>query len=76
MVLATMGEKVGEVRIDHYKQNNSYPLAAHTTNITQLVLNQSGTRLATASERGTVVRVFDTSTKNLIAEFRRGRKQL
>eukprot|EP01126_Amoeba_proteus_P067523 TRINITY_DN998_c0_g1_i9.p1 TRINITY_DN998_c0_g1~~TRINITY_DN998_c0_g1_i9.p1 ORF type:complete len:177 (-),score=25.86 TRINITY_DN998_c0_g1_i9:232-762(-) len=47
-------------------------IAAHATAITQLVLNSRGSRLATASEKGTLVRIYDTSTGNKTTEFRRG----
>ena len=45
---------------------------AHKGSINTLSLNYDGSKLASASERGTIVRVFDTKAKNLIFEFRRG----
>lgn len=45
---------------------------AHKGNINTLCLNYDGSKLASASERGTIVRVFNTKDKNLIFEFRRG----
>jgi len=75
-VIACLGEKVGVVRIDVARDKLfEQPLfiPAHNTAISQLALNMDGTRLATASEKGTLIRVFDTATGAKIHEFRRGR---
>lgn len=64
---------MGEVKLDLPAQNHTHCFSVHTTAVTQMVLNQSGTRLATSSEKGTMVRVFDTMTGKKLSEFRRGR---
>ncbi len=45
---------------------------AHKGNINVLSLNFNGSKLASSSDRGTLVRIFDTNTKSLLLEFRRG----
>ncbi len=47
-------------------------IAAHTTALTTLAVPPSGRLLATTSSRGTLVRVWDSSTGKLIRELRRG----
>ncbi|EFA78943.1 autophagy protein 18 [Heterostelium album PN500] len=47
-------------------------IQAHKGPISQLVLNQNGTMLATASEKGTVIRVYLLPNANKSISFRRG----
>ena len=47
-------------------------IKAHKGPINFLQLNKDGTILATASDKGTLVRLFDTSTGNTLQELRRG----
>uniref|UniRef100_A0A8C4QIE1 WD repeat domain 45B n=1 Tax=Eptatretus burgeri TaxID=7764 RepID=A0A8C4QIE1_EPTBU len=47
-------------------------VAAHEAPLACLALSLPGSRLATASQKGTIVRVFDTANGNLLQELRRG----
>eukprot|EP01126_Amoeba_proteus_P032497 TRINITY_DN3168_c0_g1_i8.p1 TRINITY_DN3168_c0_g1~~TRINITY_DN3168_c0_g1_i8.p1 ORF type:complete len:178 (-),score=31.79 TRINITY_DN3168_c0_g1_i8:323-856(-) len=48
-------------------------IQAHSTAITQMVLSTDGRKLATSSEKGTIIRVFEIdSSWRQIWEFRRG----
>jgi len=78
MVMASLGEKPGEVRVDHYAKNEISIVPAHLSTVSAIAMNAQGTRLATTSEKGTLVRVFDISTAKpqLLEELRRGTQQV
>uniref|UniRef100_A0A8C5FM37 WD repeat domain, phosphoinositide interacting 1 n=1 Tax=Gadus morhua TaxID=8049 RepID=A0A8C5FM37_GADMO len=50
-------------------------IPAHDTPLAALAFNAQGTRLASASERGTVIRVFSIPDGQRLFEFRRGMKR-
>ncbi|GAB1608667.1 WD repeat domain phosphoinositide-interacting protein 4-like, partial [Argonauta hians] len=47
-------------------------ISAHQNELASLALNQSGSTLATASRKGTLIRVFNVYNKQLLVELRRG----
>ena len=47
-------------------------IAAHTSALTTLTTTASGRLLATTSVRGTLVRIWDSTSGSLVKEFRRG----
>ncbi|ONH66393.1 Autophagy-related protein 18 [Cyberlindnera fabianii] len=47
-------------------------IKAHKTELAVMALNSTGTLLATASNKGTIIRVFNTLSGTRVAEFRRG----
>ena len=47
-------------------------MEAHESPLRALALTSDGTKLATASERGTLLRVFDVASAACLQEFRRG----
>ncbi|XP_062512610.1 WD repeat domain phosphoinositide-interacting protein 4-like [Corticium candelabrum] len=56
----------------HHATASSTIIAAHKTSISFITFNRKGTRVATASIKGTLIRVFSTTTKELETELRRG----
>ena len=71
-VLACPSITRGHVRVELYDARKSTLIPAHETELGCLALNLSGTRLATASEKGTLLRIFDTHTGLMLKELRRG----
>lgn len=60
MVLACPGTQRGQVRIELYGLRRTTFVDAHDSALGALALSVDGCLLATASERGTVIRLFDT----------------
>uniref|UniRef100_T1IRF5 Uncharacterized protein n=1 Tax=Strigamia maritima TaxID=126957 RepID=T1IRF5_STRMM len=64
---------VGSVQIfDVANMQAGISIPAHKSVLAALAFDRSGSKLATASVKGTIIRVFDTLKGNKIAEFRRG----
>ncbi|GLD94318.1 hypothetical protein PINS_up020916 [Pythium insidiosum] len=71
-VLACPGVSRGTVRIELYDLRKTTLITAHEAELSQICLNLEGTRLATSSDKGTLIRVFDTHSGQIMQELRRG----
>ena len=60
MVLVCPGLQKGQVRIEHYASKRTKFVLAHDSRIACFALTQDGSLLATASSKGTLVRIFNT----------------
>ncbi|KAG6703880.1 hypothetical protein I3842_07G107100 [Carya illinoinensis] len=75
LVLACIGLRNGQVRVEHYAAKRTKFIMAHDSKIACLELSQDGLFLATASSKGTLVRIFSTLDATLLQEVRRGTDQ-
>jgi WD40 repeat protein len=53
-------------------QRKTALVAAHDNQLAALALSHDGSKLATASQKGTIVRIFDCATALPLRELRRG----
>lgn len=73
--LACPDKEKGKVKINIYDKSeteSTQTIKAHDSSIAALTLNYSGTLLATASDKGTIIRLFNTETGDALQELRRG----
>lgn len=73
-ILAYPSRKLGHAIIIDLAHTEKPPIdvSCHEAAITCMKLSNDGTKLATASTKGTLIRVFDTENGNLLHELRRG----
>merc|ERR1712137_740221 len=74
-VLACPATEMGHVYIELFDINKVHEIQAHTGPLSQICLSMDGKMLATASVKGTLIRVFDTASGKKLFEFRRGANQ-
>ena len=72
-LLAYPDKKKGQVRIKNYDKSSVFYIKAHGNNIAFIALSYDGSLLATASEQGTLIRIFNTDNGDLLQEVRRGK---
>ncbi|XP_054723875.1 WD repeat domain phosphoinositide-interacting protein 2-like [Uloborus diversus] len=66
----------GHVQIfDATKKKPNTTIPAHASPLAALTFDDSGQKLATASVKGTVIRIFSLETDRILFEFRRGVKR-
>ncbi|KAM5561195.1 autophagy-related protein 18a-like [Rosa sericea] len=72
VVLACPGLHQGQIRVEHYGSKRTKFITAHCSGLACFALTHDGQFLATASSKGTLVRVFNTLDGTLLQEVRRG----
>ncbi|KAJ7959499.1 Autophagy-related protein like [Quillaja saponaria] len=71
-VLACPSLQRGQIRVEHFGLNVTKLINAHDSNIACFTLTLDGLLLATASTKGTLIRIFNTMDGTRLQEVRRG----
>ncbi|KAI4306984.1 hypothetical protein L6164_030218 [Bauhinia variegata] len=71
-VLACPGLYRGQVRVEHFGLNMTKLINSHDSQIACFTLTMDGLLLATASVKGTLIRIFNTMDGTRLQEVRRG----
>lgn len=71
-VLAYPDKTKGYIRVKSYDKSITALINAHESTIAFLAMNQDGTLLATASDKGTLIRIFRCDDGSFLQELRRG----
>jgi WD40 repeat protein len=71
-VLVCPSQDRGTLRVELYDKKETIFIPAHKNDMSCIALNADGSRLATASKEGTLIRVWDTRTGVQLQELRRG----
>uniref|UniRef100_A0A453GGG0 WD repeat domain phosphoinositide-interacting protein 3 n=1 Tax=Aegilops tauschii subsp. strangulata TaxID=200361 RepID=A0A453GGG0_AEGTS len=72
IVLVCPGAQKGQIRVEHYGARKTKFINAHASRVACFALSQDGRLIATASTKGTLVRIFNAAEGNLLQEVRRG----
>lgn len=72
-LIASTTKTKGELIIKNYEDNSSQTVRAHETPIFEVAFNYDGRICATASKKGTLIRLFSTKTGKSLQELRRGK---
>ncbi len=71
-VVACPGVSRGHLRLEQYDVQKTTIIPAHSSDLAQIALNRDATWVATASDKGTLIRIFDVLSGTLLHELRRG----
>ena len=66
LILAYPSKNVGFIEVFFEKNSQRKSAQAHKSTLSALELCPKGMKLATASEKGTIIRIYDTSTMECI----------
>jgi WD40 repeat protein len=67
--------KKGQITVNHFIQGNNIYINAHDHNLSYIALSYNGLLLATSSEEGKKIRIFETETGEYLQELNRGKEK-
>jgi len=74
-IIAYPDKNKGKIRIKNYEKSSNINVNAHEKTIGIITLTINGDLMASATEMGTIIRIFDSDNGNMIQEVRRGKEK-
>ena len=74
-IIAYPDKKKGKIKIKNYEKTTNILVDAHEKLIGNIVLTINGDLMASATEMGTIIRIFNTENGTLLQEVRRGKEK-
>lgn len=74
-IIAYPDKKRGKIKIKNYEKKTNVSIDAHEKLIGNITLTIKGDLMASATEMGTIIRIFDTDNGELVQEVRRGKEK-
>ena len=72
IVLAIPGTTKGSVRVELFDIRKNITIQCHSSDLAQIALSRDGKFLATASDKGTLIRLWNPNDGSALRELRRG----
>lgn len=72
VVLAIPGTTKGSVRVELFDIRKNITIQCHSSDLAQIALSRNGSLLATASDKGTLIRLWNPHNGTAVRELRRG----
>ena len=74
-IIAYPDKNKGKIKIKNYEKSSNISANAHEKTIGIIVLTVNGDLMASATEMGTIIRIFNTDNGNMVQEVRRGKEK-
>jgi WD repeat-containing protein 45 len=75
-LIAYLGDNIGEIKISLYNDDYLQVINAHRNPIELFNFSKDGKYIITCSNKGTLIRIYDTKSGSLFKELRRGSDQV
>ena len=74
-VMSDKLDSKGYIQIKHLEKGIEKIIHAHDSSVSYMAMNKEGTLIATASDKGTIIRIYRCIDGSFIQEFRRGKEK-
>lgn len=74
-IMTDQSDSKGFIKLKHIEKGNEIVIHAHDGSVSYMAMNREGTLIATASDKGTIIRIYRCIDGVFLQEFRRGKEK-